>query len=216
MTLTQQQKDLLIGTLLGDGYLQSQTKGRTWRLDMYHNEKQKNYLFYKYDILKLFCDTQPILQQSVLPNSLNIYTGYRFLTRVHPSFRFYGNLFYTYNVVSNSMVKDVPINIEKFLTPSAIAFWYMDAGYLKWKGHSNAMVICTESFTEAGNMRLKKALKNLYDIELQLVKKSKKGKFSGYCLSVNEKNAKAFSNLIAPFIIPAMKYKVSDGNKGHL
>lgn len=40
--------------------------------------------------------------------------------------------------------------LQSFLTPRALAFFYMDDGAVKWLGHSNAMRICTESLSEKG------------------------------------------------------------------
>ena len=214
--LTIIQKNLLIGTLLGDAYLQTRTNGRTWRYDIYHSIAQKDYLFYKYAILKALCSQEPSLQQTYSKDKSKIFEGYRFLTNVDNSLRFYGNLFYTYDSTLNRFIKDVPNNIQKYLTPEAIAFWYMDDGYLKWLGHSNAMVICTDSFSEHGVIRLKNAFKNLYDIKTSLNKKSNLNVFSGYRLAINEKDSSAFRELIKPFIRTSMAYKVSDGNKGHL
>jgi hypothetical protein len=118
------------------------------------------------------------------------------------------------------MSKDVPKNIKLYLTPAAIAYWYMDDGALKWLGHSNAMRICTESFSEEGVYRLKSALHLietiLFNIQTQLVRKTNLGSFVGYRIAINEKNSAAFCELIKPYVIDCMCYKVSNGQKGHL
>ena len=44
--ITQQQKDLLFGTLLGDGSLQTEN-GNTWRYRALHKKDPKDYLFHK-------------------------------------------------------------------------------------------------------------------------------------------------------------------------
>jgi hypothetical protein len=216
MTLTQEQKDLLVGTLLGDGNLQTETSGRIWRYRALHKAKDVNYLQYKYKILKNFCQSPPIYGSIYDTRTGKTYERWYFNTTVQNSFRYYGNLYYTKHPNSNRMIKDVPLNIEQILTPRAVAYWYMDDGSLKWLGKSNAMRICTESFSETGVKRLQKALKNLYNIETQLVCKTNNKKFVGYRLAINESNSTAFRNLIRPYLIPPMGYKVSDGNKGHL
>ena len=50
-TLTTQQKDLIFGTLLGDGNLQTANNGRTWRYRAIQKKEHKNYLFHKYQVL---------------------------------------------------------------------------------------------------------------------------------------------------------------------
>ena len=214
--LTDEQKDLLIGTLLGDGNLQSNNKGRTWRYRALHKSDHKDYLYHKYEILKVFCGTPPSYMEILDSRTAETYSRFYFNTLTNDSFRFFGNLFYKYDLEKDLFRKDVPIIIEKYLTPRAIAYWYMDDGALKWIGKSNAMVICTESFSEMGVRRLKSALESRYQISTQLISKNLKGELLGYRLSINEKNASAFRELIKPYIIKVMAYKVSDGARGHL
>lgn len=216
MTLTQEQKDLLVGTLLGDGNLQTETSGRTWRYRALHKAEHRDYLEHKHNILKNFCQSPPIYGSIDDPRTGQTYKRLYFNTTVQDSFRYYGNVFYKKDPNSNQMIKDVPLNIEQMLTPRAVAYWYMDDGSLKWKNRSNAMRICTESFSEPGVKRLQKALKNLYNIDTQLVSKTNNNKFVGWRLAINEANSTAFREFIRPYLVPPMGYKVSDGNKGHL
>lgn len=220
MTLTQQQKDLLVGTLLGDGNLQTETQGRTWRYRAIQKVEHKDYLFHKYEILQEFCPTEPKLSRVEDVRTNKTYERWMFNTKVHGSLRFYGNMFYTYDRKTQRMVKDVPLNIEKFLTPLAVAYWYMDDGSIKYLGKSNAMRICTESFSDHGVYRLERALKKLYDIEATHTQKNKivngKKVRGGLRLVINEKASAAFRELIKPHLVDCMKYKVSNGQKGHL
>lgn len=223
--LTEQQKDLLIGTLLGDGNLQTGTKGRTWRYRAIHGEKQKEYLFHKYEVLKTCCNTEPkfTIIETTSPeseesdlgnfNSLDSFSNqkhtkrYTFQTKTLDVFRHYGNLFYTYDEKTQRMVKDVPLKINLFLTPRAIAYWYMDDGSLKWKNHSNAMRICTESFSLDGVNRLRKVFKTQYSIEVGLVSKKLSSDKIGYRLAINEKASASFRELIRPYMLDCMKFK---------
>lgn len=216
MTLTQEQKDLLVGTLLGDGNLQTETRGRTWRYRALQQAEHAAYLQHKYKILKNFCQSPPSFSQVLDPRTGKTSERWVFNTMVQSSFRYYGNLFYTEDPSTGKMKKDVPLTIEKLLTPRAIAYWYMDDGSLKWKDRSNAMRICTESFSREGVDRLQKALKKLHNIETQLTRKTNHKKLVGYRLAINEKNSAAFRELIRPYLVYPMGYKVSDGNKGHL
>jgi hypothetical protein len=56
---------------------------------------------------------------------------------------------------NQSWVKEVPSNIASLL-PRALAYWYMDDGALKWRGKSNAVRLCTDSFT-IDDINLKKS-----------------------------------------------------------
>jgi hypothetical protein len=81
-------------------------------------------------------------------------------------------MFYTYDRNLGKWVKDVPPNVNKFLTPTALAYFYIDDGALKSLNHSNAMRICTESFSLQGTERLQNALKDLHNVKTTLSKKT--------------------------------------------
>jgi len=53
------QKQIIIGCLLGDGRLECRSKNRTARLRIHHGEKQKDYVFWKYDIFKNIVSSNP-------------------------------------------------------------------------------------------------------------------------------------------------------------
>ena len=52
LKLSNFQKEVLAGTLLGDGCLETQNKGRTYRLKVEHSLTQKDYVNWKYEIFK--------------------------------------------------------------------------------------------------------------------------------------------------------------------
>jgi hypothetical protein len=128
MNLSQLQEDLLFGTLLGDGNLQTGTQGKTWRYRALQKAGHMEYLFHKYEILQEFCLTAPRLSETTDKRTNRVYSRWSFNTKVHDSFTPFGNMFYTYHAQQScasllaqseqtqKMVKDVPYNIEEFLT----------------------------------------------------------------------------------------------------
>jgi hypothetical protein len=217
--LSQEQKDLLVGSLLGDGNLSSATQGRTWRYRALQKKDHEEYITYKYELLRNLCTTGLI--NSIITDKRTGVVSKRlyFNTCVNPVFYSYGAMFYTYDAISRKFYKDIPLNVEDVLTPRAVAILYQDDGALKWKGHSNAMRICTDSFSEAGVNRLKAAYHSRYNISTSLSTKKNNGQRSspllrcgvitGYRLFIPESSSAAFRNLILPYIIPCMLYKVS-------
>lgn len=187
-------------------------KGFTWSYSGFQCTKQKEYLFHKYELLKDFCNAGPKLKYSTNGRSTILHPGYMFYTRVHYSLDFYGNMFYKFNSETCRFTRSIPVNIEQFLTPRAIAYWYMDDGYLKWRGKSNAMVLCTDSFhlDEVNILRI--ALKNLYNIETQLNRKDPKKDNYGYRISINEQNSLLFRALIKDYVLESMNYKLQEKN----
>ena len=83
--LTQQQKDLLFGTLLGDGNLQTFNDGRTWRYRAIHKNTHNEYLYHKYEILKSLCNSEPCYQESFDSRTQNVAKRFYFNTLVNPS-----------------------------------------------------------------------------------------------------------------------------------
>src|SRR3989344_4674667 len=80
-SLTQLQKSFIVGTLLGDGYIR-QVKGRKNAfLEVNHSITQKEYVEWKYQILKNLTRSGPKLRKG---NGSRI--AYRFFTKQHPEF----------------------------------------------------------------------------------------------------------------------------------
>lgn len=241
MILSNKQKSLLFGSLLGDGNLQTFNEGRSWRYRAL--QKEKEYLYHKYDILKSLCSSEPIFSQTKDSRTKNVSTRYSFNTQTNDALRFYGNMFYTFDKNNKRWVKDVPINVAKFLTDEALAYLYMDDGALKYKNKSNAMRICTEGFSNEGVIRLNNAIIKNFGIQTR-VSKHKSSNFGmvskqnegmvlrtnslgpkdplpttireGLRISIPEAASAEFRELIKPYLVDCMKYKVSNGNYGHL
>lgn len=149
LVLTQEQSDLMVGTLLADGNLSTHSpQVRTWRYRGIQKKDHKEYLFHKYEILKNLCGSPPSF--STVFDKRTGKNDYRFLfnTLTFSKLNPLGQAFYSYDSSSGLWVKDVPQNIAEILTPRAVAYMYMDDGSLKYYGHSNAMRICCESFSK--------------------------------------------------------------------
>ena len=227
----QQQLDLLIGTLLGDGSLQ--TFGRNWRYRALHKASDLAYLDHKYELLRDYCGTGPSIRHTSPDiRTGNVYSSCYFNTLTHPVFTSLADNFYKHDAVSNKYIKVLPSEafLKHTLTPAAIAYWYMDDGALKWKGRSNAMRICTESFTigfnEVKSCRgfastpevalLKRLLVSLYGITTTTINKRLTNGEVRHRIYIPEVTSTQFRELIKPFLLPSMAYKVSDGNRNSL
>jgi hypothetical protein len=218
VTLTKEQRDLVFGTLLGDGNLQTETDGRTWRYRALHKQEHAEYLEHKYLVMRSHCSTGPIYGQVFDERTGKIYYRTYLNTMVHSDFLVFGNMFYVYDKKLRKMVKRVPTSqvLDKFLTERALAYMYMDDGALKWLGHSNAMRICTESFPPDDVTRLRNVLFKKYNIVTTQSKKTRDGVYVGDRVLIPEKSSAAFRDLIKPYLVDCMKSKVSNGNKEHL
>lgn len=229
MNFTQQQIDLIVGTLLGDGNLSpsvSKPNAKGWRYRVLHKVDHQPYVEHKYEIIKDYCETGP--KFSITTDSRNNKKSRKmyFNTLTHPSFLFFANMFYGWDPgvgKAGLWVKKVPVDIERFLTPAAIAYWYMDDGSVKSLGKSNGMRISTQNFTLDDVNRLRAVLLKRHKIDTSKTKRSiqnpvrgSSGSIDRYLIGINENESAAFRDLIRPYLIPCMAYKVTDGQKGHL
>jgi len=203
MTLNQHQKDLIIGSLLGDGNMQTYSNGNTWRYRALHQSKHFDYIFYKYDTLKDLCGTPPKESSTFDLRSNKWYYRYSFNTLTNPSLRFFANMFYTFDNETQRWVKMIPRKIELFLTPRALAYFYMDDGSLKWKNHSTSTRLCTDNFTYEDVKRLQKVLLCKYAIHTTLSKSKK-----GHRIGISGENVTIFYDLIKPHMHSSMLYKI--------
>lgn len=211
--LTQLQQDLIVGTLLGDGSFQTGSHGLRWRYRAYHALAVKPYCETKYVILAPFCSS-PLAERDYFDSrTQKTYYSVFFNTKQSDLFSPLALKFYTYNEVSGQWVKDVPMDISTLLTARALAYLYQDDGSVKWRGHSKAVRICTESFTKEGVERLRDAIQLLFKIETRLVNQYRiRGgvkTLMGYRLYIPESSAQAFCNLIREYVVPSMEFKLT-------
>lgn len=207
-TFTQLQKDLLVGCLLGDANLQT-NNGQLWRAQFLHKAIHLPYIEHKYLILKEFCNQKPTYSSFYEERTNKAYGRYSFNTLTTDNFRFLGNLFYQNE--NGTWKKHVPRNIKKLLTPAALAYWYMDEGALKWQGHSNAVRLCTDSFSPSEVNVLKEALQENFNLKCSLQTKN------NICrISILEESYLTLRDLVLPHLLPSMYYKFPDGNRGVL
>lgn len=203
----QHQLDLLVGSLLGDANLQTQNSGRTWRARFLHKAIHQSYIDHKYSVLKDFSESRPFYSEYLDNRTNKAYSRFSFNTLTSDDFRHLANMFYKKE--GEVWIKHVPKNIAKYLSPRALAYWYMDDGALKWKGVSNAVRFCTDSFVESDVRLLKDVLEAKFNLKCSLQKKN-----SIVRISVLEDSFSVLKDLITPFLVPCMYYKFPDGDRG--
>ena len=192
------QREVLIGILLGDGSLQTESKGKTYRLRITQSEEHNEYLLHLYHIFKKFTTSPPIkhmYQDKRDPSKT--YMSWSFATTQQGCFSFYGQQFY-----GPDGVKKVPKIIGELLQPRSIAYWYMDDGAQKWKGKSKGVRFCTDGFLTSDVQILADLLRKEYNLETNLESKGKNKR-----VYVSAKSYNLLKELIWEFFIPSMYYK---------
>ena len=114
-SLTQLQKSVLIGSLLGDGYLRIIPNRKNAFFEVNHSIKAKEYVDWKFQIFRNICISGPKMR---LGKGRRV--AYRFFTKQHPGLTEFYKIFY------RNGRKVIPSNLR--LNPIILSVWFMDDG----------------------------------------------------------------------------------------
>lgn len=198
LKLTNKQREILVGTMLGDGHLETKNNGRTYRLKIEHSVRQREYVEWLYKQFQEWVRTAPKVRERAVEfrGKEKHYERIGFSTLSTGSLRFYSQQFY------KEGKKVVPKLIHRWLTPRALAIWYMDDGSIK-SNHHKSVILNTHSFMGNDLKRLQDALKKRYGIK-SVIRDQKDGK-QIYLVS---ETVNIFLQMIEPYILPSMRYKL--------
>ncbi len=193
--VTKRQREILIGTILGDGYLQ-RTGKRNARLKLEHSQHQKDYLWWKYEQLHNLMQDNPKRLERYNPIWKRTYTYYRCQTHSLPLLGRYKRYFY-----DEQGLKRIPENIAQLLrSPLSLAVWFMDDGH--YYPRDGVAYIYLSRYSGEELQRLVTALKDNFGLHPQVVWKK------GYpCLYFPRKETQRLMALIKPWVPPCMKHK---------
>jgi len=197
--LTELQKQMILGTVLGDGSLYVGKRNKNARLKIEHSKEDKEYLIFKHSILRNFVSGKIMKRVGWNKKTAKFYTSYVFITVTHPEFTKFYQLFH------KEKKKIVNEDILEQLTPFSLAIWIMDDGNYNRK--HNFIDLYTMNFSLEENLLIKNCIEKKFKIfpEINFHKQAKK-----YFLRFNVMNTKRLVKIIAPFIIPCMKRKIGD------
>lgn len=183
LNLTDMQRSILIGTLLGDGHLETQDNGKTYRLKIEHQLLQKDYLEWLHNQFKEWIGSG--IKHRIKKNGKEYVL---FNTYSHGSFRFYAQQFYI------NRKKIIPKLINKLLDPIALTIWYMDDG--SWKSnHHKTFIIHTVGFVKKDLELVQNTLKSKFGLETSLHKQKEKY----WRLYIKSKSAELFRKIVEPY-----------------
>ena len=191
--LSYEQEQFVLGSLLGDLNLSNpKLNGRkNSRLAIVQCEKQKELFMKKVEILGEFMGSYRLTIPKPDPRTGKIYTGYRGNSKAHKVFTDIYNLLYING--NKTITKEY---LDKITSPIALAFWFMDDG-------SECGTIATNSFSLDEVKLLQNWLLKKWNISSTIW-----GKRVNYVLHIDNSSRQQFENLIKPYIIPSMEYKL--------
>lgn len=158
--LTDRQRQILVGSLLGDGWVTRKQP----KFGFSQCAKYREYVTWMARELEPFssriAEYSLVFKSSYSKASDKVNKGYNFYTICHPDFIEYRKLFYS------SEKKIVPINIKDLLTEVSLAVWYCEDG----SNHSNwrSSMLNTQGFTEADCYLLIDTLYHKFNVKSRL------------------------------------------------
>ena len=198
--LSEQQMQLILGALMGDGSLSPNTRGRSGtRFRMGHGAAQAAYLDWKVSLLgnvgcsrtfnvkeAVFADLSPLPELAELHEAVYFGDG-----RKHLSWEYL-----------------------KALTPFALAVWYMDDGCFtvrskgvqeRTQGGTGRIEFCVQAMSPGSRARLADYLRDTYRLDVKVVTRgSRRQAIMQFTTAASEK----FQRLVAPYVHPSMEYKL--------
>nr|YP_009519145.1 hypothetical protein [Caulerpa verticillata]AYC65101.1 hypothetical protein [Caulerpa verticillata] len=157
LKLSQIQREVLIGTLLGDAIIPLRYDRPTYLVKFEQKISKKAYIEHLYKIFEPFVGQPPKIR-NIKGGGANDRQSVWFRTYQHPCFKFYYDIFYPQNYICQKRLKRVPKIIHKLLTPRALAYWFMDDGTFKCTKTNRDYLLCSHSFPLSDQKLLRKAL----------------------------------------------------------
>tara|TARA_X000000950_G_scaffold281891_1_gene379559 strand:+ start:2019 stop:2786 length:768 start_codon:yes stop_codon:yes gene_type:complete len=190
MSVNPNQHDLLIGSLMGDGYMVVRSSKNTAAFRETHGPDQYGYLQWKADLLEGYTNK---IGDCTKRDGDRVFHSRRLYTKMCEDLRPYYDLFYP------DGKRVFPENLPELFSPFALAVWYLDDGSTMGKFHPRI----TFGLCEVSLERAVAALKTLGLTPTVHVDKR------GCSVSIQfPSQSEHFYNLIRPHVPTCMSYKV--------
>lgn len=195
MQLSETQKNVLVGLLLGDGSLEKRFGYRTPRLLVKQSYERKEYVKWLY---RIFADITSIPAKQRTDTD-----QWYFATKNTPLFEEAWKKFYSKGT------KTVPEDIVNiFQDPLSLAVWYMDDGTLDYREkYHYSFLLSTDCFTLSEVKRLQKTLDLSFQIKANIQRPSSRGK-RYYKLYIGKEGRNRMCEIINPYILNCFSYKL--------
>jgi ubiquinol-cytochrome c reductase cytochrome b subunit len=187
---------IIYGTLLGDSHLEKRVQNV--RISFQQENSNVEYLFWLWKTLSLYgyCSNNEPKKLTRLGKGGKIRYYYKFHTWTYSSLNYLYDEWY-----QGGLYKRVPKNIEKNLTPLALACWIMDDG----SKCNNALKLSTNAFLFEDIKILSEALLSRYDIKSAI---HKSGVENQWVLYVRVESMPKLREIVKDHMVESMNYKL--------
>ncbi len=202
--LTQIEKSILIGLMLGDGHMRRRGKSKAYpELMIEQSMKHEEYVkWLRVELSKWIYDQSKPLKEntkySKVTDSYNKSIGFR--TVSHPVFNEFYNAFYP----EGSKIVSFEI-LDKYFNEMSLAVWIMDDGGLT--GSRPRTRLCTNGFTKEEVDALGQFLMNKYGLKTWTCEQPTK-KSMTWELHFDKESSLKITSLIQDIVAPSMQYKL--------
>lgn len=203
LRLTEAHQEILVGLLLGDGCLETQNGGRTYRLKVEQSARHEAYVRHIHELFSEWVLTPPRRRLSRASNG-TMTINWAFQTVSHEAFEPYGLQFY------GGGRKKVPELITDWLTPRGFAYWFMDDGSVK-SAESKGVVLNTQAYAPADVEQLIEVLESRFGLQAKIRAQS-----DGPQIYISGRSYERVTKLIEPFVLEEMRYKVPHARRTYL
>lgn len=190
--LSQRQREIIIGTLLGDACLEK--NGQHTRIRIDHYNRHKEYVLWFTKELFPFA-LRPRVIKEVDKRNGKTYSRWHLSTKSLPIFDEFKELFYLEGK------KIIPSCLEKIFTPLSLSIWYMDDGFRR--KDCKGFYLCTSSYTLGEQKILQEVLRLRFGIETRIHHQRQYMR-----LFIPSAFAERFNSLVKPFTLPIFRYKL--------
>ena len=190
-----EQKEALIGIILGDGFLDKAKPNHNTRLRIEQSYPEKDkYLRSLYELLGPITTMSPtILTRKDKRNGIITQSLY-FRTLAMPCLNYYYDLFY------KERVKIVPRNLGQLLTARGLAYWIMDDG---GKSVYNQTILHTRAFMLEDVKYLQFILSENFGLVTRLEEKKK----DKWVIFIPVRQVIKLKDIVGPYMHESMLYK---------
>src|SRR3989344_7637111 len=194
LVLSSRQREILIGLLLGDGHLETQNDGQTYRLKVEQAVRKSEYVDWLFQEFRDFVRTEPKEKEKTQNGNHTNNVGFSTLSVGH--FRFYAKQFY------HGKKKVIPKIIGKLLSPLTLAVWYMDDGSQKSSLH-RARILNTQGFRKQEIEKLIHILDKKFNLQAR-----PRNQKDGYQIYIAAVSADRLKQIVEAYVVPCMRYKL--------